>query len=240
MSTNDEMDRITGYVLGTMEADARDAFEAEMLRDAGLRARVDRLAGQMSALDDTALPEAVPEGLWAQIETRLGATPQLGRVTPFPPAAARRRGGFVGRQAALMAASLIVAAAVGYFAGGQGTGLGPRDPVVIAVLVNEADGSPGAIVEAFGDDSVNIVSLENFVVPEGKVLEVWTLPDADTGPVSLGQLPQAQRATLSGPNLPLPDAGQLYEITLEDAPASPTGRPTGPILVKGFARVPVL
>jgi anti-sigma-K factor RskA len=43
---------------------------------------------------------------------------------------------------------------------------------------------------------------------------------------------------LQGPQQPLPAGGQLYEITLEDAPRSATGRPTGPILVKGFATIP--
>lgn len=34
-------------------------------------------------------------------------------------------------------------------------------------------------------------------------------------------------------------AGQLYEITLEPSGGSPTGRPTGPIQVKGFAKSPL-
>ena len=72
-----------------------------------------------------------------------------------------------------------------------------------------------------------------------KVKFVWTLPDADTGPVSLGTLGMAADTRLAGPELPLPGAGQLYEITLEPAPRSPTGRPTGPILAKGFAKPPV-
>lgn len=86
---------------------------------------------------------------------------------------------------------------------------------------------------------MRLVPLEDFEVPEGRVLQVWTLPDAETGPVSLGTLEGAADVRLAGPNLPLPADGQLYEITLEPAPGSPTGRPTGPILVKGFAKPPV-
>ena len=68
---------------------------------------------------------------------------------------------------------------------------------------------------------------------------VWTLPNVATGPVSLGTLPTTRDTTLAGPSLPMPQPGQLYEITLEPAPGSPTGRPTGPILVKGFAKQPL-
>ncbi|WP_407815360.1 anti-sigma factor domain-containing protein, partial [Staphylococcus aureus] len=45
-------------------------------------------------------------------------------------------------------------------------------------------------------------------------------------------------ARLDGPALPTPRDNQLYEITLEQAGGSPTGRPTGPILAKGLAKFP--
>jgi anti-sigma-K factor RskA len=110
---------------------------------------------------------------------------------------------------------------------------------MIAVLLNESDATPGAIVEAFADDSVRLVPLEQFDVPSGQVLQVWTLPDPQTGPVSLGTFADPASIRLSGPDLPAPNAGQLYEITLEPSPGSPTGRPTGPVLVKGYAKAPV-
>jgi anti-sigma-K factor RskA len=137
-----------------------------------------------------------------------------------------------------MAASVLVALGLGYFGGQVLTPPAPA-PTMVAVLINEGDQSPGAIIEAFGDDSVRIVPLVDFAVPDGSVLQVWTLPDADTGPVSLGTLGAASEIVLRGPDLPLPAAGQLYEITLEPAPGSPTGRPTGPILIKGFAKAPI-
>ncbi len=58
------------------------------------------------------------------------------------------------------------------------------------------------------------------------------------GPVSLGLVDGASSTRLDAPNLPRPKDAQLYEITLEPAGGSPTGRPTGPILAKGFAKLP--
>mgnify|MGYP000150023191 CR=1 FL=1 len=108
------------------------------------------------------------------------------------------------------------------------------------MLLDTGNAGPGAIVEAFADDTIRLVPLESFAVPAGKILQVWTLPDAQTGPVSLGTLADQGSVTLSGPDLPVPASGQLYEITLEPAPGSPTGRPTGPVLVKGFAKAPLI
>ena len=231
MTREEKLERAGEYALGLLEATERQALEAEMARDPELAAMAAKLAGQLQGLDDTAMAEASPE-LWARVEQLIGATAQL------PPVAANtNRPQLVPRWAA-MAASVLVALGLGYFGGQALTPSAPK-PTMVAVLINEGDQSPGAIIEAFGDDSVRIVPLVDFIVPEGSVLQVWTLPDADTGPVSLGTLDAASDILLRGPDLPPPASGQLYEITLEPAPGSPTGRPTGPVLVKGFAKAPI-
>jgi anti-sigma-K factor RskA len=93
---------------------------------------------------------------------------------------------------------------------------------------------PGAVFEAYADNSVRILSLDDFEVPAGKTLQAWTLYDQSVGPVSLGTFAKSDEVRLKGPAQPPPKADQLYEITLEPESGSPTGKPTGPILVKGF------
>lgn len=234
MTRTEKLERAGDYVLGLMEGAEREAFEVDLQRDPELAGMVARLQSQLGALDDTAKGASDP-ALWHRIEARIATLPQQGTIG-VPPAANENRKGWTAR--ASVAASVVGALAIGFFAG---TALPPRPaaPVVIAVLLDPNDASPGAIIEAFSDDSVRLVPLEDFEVPAGQVLEVWTLPDADTGPVSLGTLDMATDTRLAGPELPLPGDGQLYEITLEPAPRSPTGRPTGPILAKGFAKPPV-
>lgn len=229
-----EMRELAGdYVLGLLEGAERAAFEAELQRDPTLAHLVDRLALQMQALDDTASGPVDP-ALWDSIEARLDEPAQAG---PAGPAANDNAGAGFGRWLSL-AASVIVGLGVGYMASALNRP-DPPQPRVIAVLLDASDSSPAAIIEAFGDDSVHLVALEDFEVPEGSVLQVWTKPDENIGPVSLGTLANARDVLLRGPELPLPVDGQLYEITLEPSPGSPTGRPTGPILVKGFAKAPI-
>jgi anti-sigma-K factor RskA len=234
MSRQDQMARAGRYVLGQMEGRERDDFEVAMQADAELASMVDRLAQSMQALDDTVTPAAIPRGMWKAIEARTAGMAQLGPVraeTVVSLEAARARRRWV---PAALAASLVLALGVGYLAGTRLSA--PREPVAVAVLLNETDSMPGAIVQAYADDSVTLRPLRAFTVPEGKILQVWTLPDRETGPVSLGTLARQATTRLQGPDLPLPHEGQLYEITLEPSPGSPTGQPTGPILVKGYAR----
>ena len=134
-----------------------------------------------------------------------------------------------------IAASLLVGVATGYL-GGWLTISEPA-PVVVVVL-DTPENVPGAVFEAFSDNSVRIVPLKDFVVPEGKIMQVWTLYDKSVGPVSLGTMTSSDITKLGAKPFQAPGPEQLYEITLEPFPGSPTGKPTGPILVKGFATLP--
>ena len=237
--------RAGDYVLGLMSAEERRQAELDLVQDEAFRNAVFSIAREFHKLDMTAAPDVVPEDLWDKISKKISDLPQVpaaqreaGSPAAVPSGQIRRRGPHLpaGWRGLAIAASLVAACAVGYF-GALATNVVPQ-PVVVVVL-DTAENVPGAIFEAYADDSVRIVPLEDFVVPEGQTMQVWTLYDPEVGPVSLGTIGrEATEVTLRGPHLPLPKADQLYEITLEPAPGSPTGKPTGPILVKGFAKQP--
>ncbi|MBX3577352.1 MAG: anti-sigma factor [Rhizobiaceae bacterium] len=230
----DRLARAGEFVLGLLDAEARAAAERDLQTDAEFRDAVDRFRRHLSEIDATADADAVPTGMWPEIARRIAAMPQDARsdrpmaVTPANQnSPAWRRAG--------LAASLLAGLGLGYLAGGWQAGV--REPVVLVVLQTAAN-EPGAVFEAFADNSVRVVPLEDFAVPDGKILQVWTLYDPAVGPVSLGTMTRSEIVTLASAAFPRPSADQLYEITLEPAPGSPTGKPTGPILVKGFAKRP--
>lgn len=132
---------------------------------------------------------------------------------------------------AAIAASLVLATSLTYNL------VDTPQPKVIAVLM-DAKGAPLVLVEDFGNAAARITPLADFSAPADRSMQVWTLPNKDIGPTSLGILESWRTATLDSRNLPAPHEEQLYEITLEQLGGSPTGRPTGPILVKGFGKVP--
>jgi anti-sigma-K factor RskA len=78
-----------------------------------------------------------------------------------------------------------------------------------------------------------LIPLEAINVPPDRALEIWTLWDRAVGPRSIGLINEARTLRLNLENLPKPAPNQLFEITLEPKTGSPTGRPTGPILMKG-------
>lgn len=224
-------ERADAYVLGLMDEDEHRATETEMERDESLARAVAVARDRFLELDLVGPTASVSPDLWARIERQLG--PQERPKISASPAAVNDNSlswwrGF-GLSAA--AASLLLVGALSYAL------LGRAEPQVIAVLMNE-QGEPVVMIEDFGNDTARVVPLTDMTVAEDRSLQLWTLPSSDTGPVSLGVLDGWRTATVAGPDLPGPLEEQLYEITVEPLGGSPTGKPTGPILGKGFAKVP--
>lgn len=225
------------YAAGLMDAAEARAFEARLAAEPQLRAALKTARERFLELDTTAAPLPPSDGLWGRIEADLGERAPVvalaaRRTAPAPTAAATARTG-PDFWRGFAAASLVAAILGGAFS----ALVRPVEPRLVVVLLDAA-ARPVSIVEAVGDRRIRVVPLDAIEVPAGRTLQVWTLPDPATGPVSMGLLTEVTATVLDGPALPAPKANQLYEITIEPAGGSPTGRPTGPIVGKGFAKAP--
>jgi anti-sigma-K factor RskA len=224
------------YVLGLLDSREHAEIETRLAHDALLQAEVVASQERFLSLDLTAKPLPPGSDLWQRIEAGLERPDQesLGRQSDNPAGFANDNAGGRYWQRLAIAASICLALVSGVLI----WSLANRpDPVVIAVLLNQ-DGEPQALIEDFGKTAAKVTLLTDYEVPEGRTIQAWTLPSQEMGPVSLGLVRQASATVLEPPALPLPREEQLYELTLEQAGGSPTGRPTGPILAKGFARKP--
>lgn len=235
MSRDDDRDaRIADYVLGLLEPAAGQAFEAEMERDPALQAEVEAWRGRLVELDETAVPESADDRLWRRIEGGLVA------ARPAVPPRARRRSLWSDlpfwRGTGLAASAVAVMLMIGVVALVRRP---PPQPVLVAILVAEGSVTPGAVIEIGADGTARLLSLATVPVPQDRALQVWTLPSREVGPVSIGLIDAARSIRLDLGSLPAPRENQLFEITLEQASGSPTGRPTGPILFKGFTARPL-
>ena len=238
--TGDYRELAEEYAVGLLTDAEAAGLEAAMRDDADLARAVAQAIERFVEIDLSEPPVPLAGDGWARIAAGIDApeTEQESTVTPFRPrpqpvAAPVQRFWKPAAQAGI-AASLLLTIGLGWSLSRP-----EPQPDLIAVLV-DANGEPQAIVDAFLDDSVTVRPLERFQVPEGRTLQVWTLPDVpEAKPVSLGLLDDVRQIGLVGPDLPPPKPGQLYEITIEQAGGSPTGLPTGPIVGKGFAKPPL-
>jgi anti-sigma-K factor RskA len=237
--TRDEQDRLAAeHVLGLLDGEERRAAERLLDADPAFQAAVWAWQSRFAELDATAPALPPGEALWRSIDASLGegreaASARIAAplIVPDPRSAfaALWRNLAFWRAAGLAGAFATVALAVGF---GLMAERASRAPVLVAVLLTDAN-QPGAIVNAFAGGEAELVPLSAIPVPAGRALEIWTLWDRARGPVSIGLIDEARRVRLNLRDLPQPGPNQLFEITLEPATGSPTGRPTGPILMKG-------
>lgn len=221
------------YVLGVLDGAERDAFERRAAREALLREHVAYWQSRFADLDNGIAPKDVPPALWSKIEAQLGRK----HIAATGPSLSERLwsslGFWRGASFAGALASLVLAISVGLLAGRA-----TPQPQIVAVMLTP-EGVPGAIAEIHYNGSINVIPIHDFDVPKGKTLQVWTLFDKAKGPISVGLIERTRQALFHRADLPTGQQ-QLYEITLEPEGGSPTGRPTGPVLVKGFGALPRL
>jgi anti-sigma-K factor RskA len=230
------------YALGVLEGADRERADALFMGDPAFTRAVTGWTAHLGTLDRSAPGVAPDPALWARIRAGLATTvaaapaPQLRAAAPMA-AGWRRVWANLGfwRPAGLVAGFAALLLAVGL---GVAVQRANRAPVLVAVLLTDTS-RPAAVVNAFADGRTELIPLDTIPVPPGKALEIWTLWDRARGPVSVGLIDAARRVNLRLEGLPTPGPNQLFEITLEPATGSPTGRPTGPILMKGTTSTPL-
>ena len=191
------------YVLGVLDAAERAEVAARIRRDPAFAARVADWEGRLAGLND-GFAEAPAPNLLPQIEARLFPQP------------ARRRFGLLGW---LSGASVATALALATLAT-----LAPPRPDPVATLAT-ADNRLAYQVTHFGG-SLQVTRVAGVPAVAGQVHELWVIaPGAN--PVSLGLL-QDRPLVVS---YPVPPAGFVLAVSIEPAGGSPTGAPTGPVIL---------
>ena len=233
------------YVLGTLQAQDRAAFDRVLAGDPALQAEVyawqDRLVGLTQRVDAV---EPDPRW-WSQIEARLlpasTTAPLPATATAAATATATAKSAPSANDpqwrrlriwqtvsglaiaASLLLATLLVARMP------AGT-----EPARYLAVLQAPDKSAGWIVEASVGGRLRLLPIgTSAAVPAGKALQFWTKAKSATGPTSLGLIRPGEVTDLPASRLPTLEADQLFELTLEPEHGSPIARPTGPVLFLG-------
>jgi anti-sigma-K factor RskA len=242
--TPDEADALAGeYVLGTLSARERDAFERALARDAALAAVVAAWELRLAPLA-LATPDVTPDpSLWARITAALPGVDDGGRIADATIAdrpvvdlqdwhrlrRALDRWRAAAITAGAIAAGLTVAIAL------QSVVKPTRAPEQYVAVVNRGGNEPAMIVRV--DLTSRTVTLRPVAAeaPAGQSLELWYIGPSQQ-PKSLGVL------TGDTKRLPIPAvfngsdevvARSTFAITVEPQGGSPAGTPTGPVIYSG-------
>lgn len=233
---------IAEYVLGTLEEPARTALRAQILQDPALRAAVAdwerRLAPMALALDPVTPPARLKERIDASLagDTRLSGA---GEVIEL------RRGltlwrwtagaaGLAAVAAAAMAAFLLIRqplpdpAATRLVAVLRPIEAAEAPTWVVSAEPGEGGGRERLLVRTLGVPSAGDT-------PAAHDFELWALPGEGAAPVSLGLVDPARETRVDlpvtfGPRL---GDGLGLAVSIEPVGGSPSGAPTGPVVLIG-------
>ena len=220
--TNPELvDALAGdYLSGGMGPAAARRMRALIDQDPGFAAAVARWRIH---LDAALLTQQPPDAVWQAINARLDGAPAPGRA-PHAARWWRRVLAGVALVAAVTGAVLLVRPP------GSVPGSVPGGAQVVAVLRGSA--GQGAVVMVQGRE-VSLTALGALQAPSGRVYELWVIPRGGK-PIAVAvanpgqtryRLPAAAGAVLA--------EAKSFAISVEPPGGSPTGQPTGPVVLMG-------
>jgi anti-sigma-K factor RskA len=168
--------------------------------------------------------------LWARIQARI--------ASEAPRAQPRGRAGGWGVRAWQRMSLGAAAVAVAALAWAVLLAVRPPEPAAptrMVAMLHASTGQAAAVLMVQTDGRFRFTELAGVRPPAGKGFELWLLP-RDGAPISLG-VPRAGRVLY-----PLPRAAEAalaqakgFAVSVEPPGGSPTGRPTGPVVLVGQA-----
>ena len=205
--TPEEIDDLLAaeYVLGVQDLITRNACAERVKQEPAFAAKVaaweERLSGLNASFEDARAPDLMPA-----IEARL-----------FPKGARRGLpGGLLRWLSGLAVAAALVVGGMVFLA--------PQQPDVVAMR-GAADARLAYEVRQIGD-SLQVTRTAGLPAGSGLVHQLWIIaPEA--APVSLGLL-EAEPLLVT---YPVPPEGWTFAVSLEPAGGSPSGLPTGPVIL---------
>lgn len=216
--------RAAEYVLGTLSADERSAFELLLADNEAARQAVAAWEQRLMPLSEEVGDLTPPPTVWSGIEGALDA----GRTRQAEPVAALRRSRNRWRFSTYVAGAL--AAGLALFSVDRVLTNNEEIGTSYVAVVNRGGNRPALIIR------VDLATRTVFVrpvaaeVPEGHSLELWYIGQGET-PKSMGLVDHTSK------EVPLPVGANIekanFAVSVEPEGGSPTGGPTGPIVYSG-------
>jgi anti-sigma-K factor RskA len=215
-------DSAGAYVLGAMPVAEREAFEEHLTTCTICREEVDELRPAAEALPMASPlmvpPPALKDRIMAEVEREAALLGAAGAGADRPARTERRRRGswLSGWRLAPVAAALLVA---GVLAGSALTG---PDTATYAFQ------GQNATLEVEGDNA-RLVARDLPAPPQGRVYEVWLMPEGSDTPEPTDVLftPRSDGSAVAA----IPSVDGVRQVLVSDEPPGGSEEPTGEILM---------
>ena len=210
------------YILGTLRGGARRRFEAALLKEPLVALRLRHWEATATPRFSKMIEVEPPAHLWRKLEREL----ELSRYRlPWY----QRTGFWKGWASAATAAMLILLAA---------TLWSPRSapPTTVQIAQLTAAGGATQVSAQRTSDGGTLVLKANRPVLAGpnQSYELWLIPGPGAAPISLAVLGNLDASIALSSNLAAQlRAGATLAISTEPAGGSPTGQPTGAVILAG-------
>jgi anti-sigma-K factor RskA len=222
------------YVLGTLRGHARRRFEQVLRTRPAAKTAVHAWEDRLGRLAASVAPIKPPERVWAAIDAKLGAAPNvrarsswldwLKPVAGFAFGAALTVGLVLNNPARFVSVDEIA----------QSKQALPQS--YVGLLLNDA-GEPTLLASSTRQGTRVTVKFLRPVDPAGKVLQLWALPK-DGAPFPIGVVtaakpPASTTFEMRDSSEKLLSGVPRLAVSLEDAPAASGAQPSGPFVLSG-------
>lgn len=212
------------YVLGTLSGPVRSRFQQLLKYDVWLQRTVAAWEARLLPLAGTTPEIKPPAHVWDAIRSRIqgaGArAPSAPRVGPWRTLA--------------MAATALAAMLLLYI----GLAPPPEAPISNLAVLSTKEGQPAMLVSwaRAPRASVQVLSPHPPIEP-GTSWELWLIPADKPAPISMGLVTAQPRQVIELPKTAVESLAEAKAMALSVEPkgGSPTGQPTGPVILQGPA-----
>ncbi|MCW5718459.1 MAG: anti-sigma factor [Bauldia sp.] len=228
----DEQRALAGeFVLGTLGSAEREEAERLFRSNPDFAAEVRMWRRRLDPLNAGVAPVTPPPELWARIEARMGGTASASAAAPSGNVVELRRKVGIWRTATIAVTALAAALALTLFLGPQLRGTTPEQYVAV---LDSPEGPTSIVVEVNAATGVVTAYSVAAIAPPDRSLELWYIGDGQA-PLALGLLDAVgARIEIATANIPdFSPSGAIFAVTDEPRGGSPTGDPTGPVVLAG-------
>jgi anti-sigma-K factor RskA len=216
-----QLDALIGeYVLGTLRGGARRRFERALRDESAVALRL-RALQQYAPSYGEAIVEVLPANGWQRLFRKLNLSQY--RAPWYARTAFLRAWAFGATAALLFTGTLLVVRA-------------PTETPLTPIAQLASKGAPPSVTAQISRDgtTLRLVAGRPIVAGPLQSYELWLIPGENAAPVSLAVLGTID-ATLRvpGPLVGRLRPGAQLAISVEPPGGSPTGAPTGPVILSG-------